>query len=69
MGRIKLPIKKIGHNKSRQVTFSKKKDGLLKKAYELSTLCDVEVALIVFSPAGKLFLFDGKKRCSRFVFS
>ena len=69
MGRIKLQIKKIEHNKSRQVTFSKRKDGLLKKAYELSTLCDVEVALIVFSLAGKLFLFDGKKRYSRFIFS
>ncbi|TXG47773.1 hypothetical protein EZV62_027067 [Acer yangbiense] len=62
MGRVKLQLKKIEHNKSRQVTFSKRKDGLLKKANELSTLCDVEVVLIVFSPAMKLFLFDGKKR-------
>ncbi|CAI0428623.1 unnamed protein product [Linum tenue] len=48
---------------TRQVTFSKRKGGLLKKARELSVLCDVEVALIVFSAGGKLFEFSGGERC------
>ncbi|EOX91585.1 Transmembrane isoform 1 [Theobroma cacao] len=62
MGRVKVQLKKIEHKTYRHITFAKRKTGLVKKAYELSTLCDVEVALIIFSPAGKLFLFDGKKR-------
>ncbi|KAK6162421.1 hypothetical protein DH2020_002262 [Rehmannia glutinosa] len=40
-----------------QVTFSKRRNGLLKKAYELSVLCDAEVALIIFSSRGKLYEF------------
>ncbi|CAN1162327.1 Agamous-like MADS-box protein FUL-L, partial [Linum perenne] len=42
----------------RQVTFSKRKSGLLKKAHEISVLCDAEVALIVFSTKGKLFEYS-----------
>jgi len=57
MGRGKTQMKRIENATSRQVTFSKRRNGLLKKAYELSVLCDVEVALIVFSPRGKLFEF------------
>ncbi|XVE87047.1 hypothetical protein DITRI_Ditri18aG0084500 [Diplodiscus trichospermus] len=67
MGRVKIQLKKIENNNYRHITFAKRKRGLLKKAYELSTLCDVEVALILFSPAGKLFLFDGKKRVEETV--
>ncbi|XVF61280.1 hypothetical protein PTKIN_Ptkin08bG0117800 [Pterospermum kingtungense] len=62
MGRVKVELKKIENKTYRHITFAKRKSGLVKKAYELSTLCDVEVALVMFSPAGKLFLFDGKKR-------
>lgn len=62
MGRLRIQIKKIEDKTNRQITFAKRKSGLVKKAYELSTLCDVEVALVIFSPAGKLILFDGKKR-------
>ncbi|XP_010274370.1 PREDICTED: agamous-like MADS-box protein AGL104 [Nelumbo nucifera] len=62
MGRVKLQIKKIENPTSRQVTFSKRRNGLVKKAYELSVLCDVDIALIVFSPSGKVNLFSGKKR-------
>ncbi|KAK1306323.1 Developmental protein SEPALLATA 1 [Acorus calamus] len=42
---------------NRQVTFAKRRNGLLKKAYELSVLCDAEVALIIFSNRGRLFEF------------
>ncbi|KAG4990023.1 hypothetical protein JHK82_032333 [Glycine max] len=42
---------------NRQVTFAKRRNGLLKKAYELSVLCDAEVALIIFSNRGKQYEF------------
>ncbi|KAG6469842.1 hypothetical protein ZIOFF_070775 [Zingiber officinale] len=49
MGRGKIEIKLIENTTNRQVTFCKRRNGLLKKAYELSVLCEAEVALIVFS--------------------
>ncbi|WCJ18860.1 MADS-box transcription factor 22 [Euphorbia peplus] len=55
MTRQKIQIKKIDNTTARQVTFSKRRRGLFKKAHELSTLCDAEIALIVFSATGKLF--------------
>ncbi|KAG5542052.1 hypothetical protein RHGRI_021784 [Rhododendron griersonianum] len=61
MGRVKLQIKKIENTTNRQVTFSKRRNGLIKKAYELSVLCDVDVALIMFSPSGRLSLFSGNR--------
>lgn len=57
MARGKTQIRKIENSTSRQVTFSKRRSGLLKKAHELSVLCDAEVALIIFSSTGKLFEF------------
>jgi hypothetical protein len=57
MGRGKIEIKRIENPTSRQVTFSKRRGGLLKKAHELAVLCDAEVALIIFSSTGKLFEF------------
>ncbi|KAJ4965259.1 hypothetical protein NE237_017108 [Protea cynaroides] len=62
MGRVKLQIKRIENNTNRQVTFSKRRNGLIKKAYELSILCDIDIALIMFSPSGRLSHFSGKKR-------
>ncbi|CAD5163972.1 unnamed protein product [Musa acuminata subsp. malaccensis] len=58
MVRGKTEMKRIENATSRQVTFSKRRSGLLKKAYELSVLCDVEVALIIFSSRGKLYEFS-----------
>ncbi|XP_061360079.1 truncated transcription factor CAULIFLOWER A-like isoform X2 [Gastrolobium bilobum] len=55
MGRGRVQLKRIENKINRQVTFSKRKAGLLKKAHEISVLCDAEVALIVFSQKGKLF--------------
>ncbi|XP_028547720.1 agamous-like MADS-box protein AGL66, partial [Dendrobium catenatum] len=62
MGRVKLEIKKIENNINRQVTFSKRRNGLIKKAYELSVLCDIDIALIMFSPSGRLSSFSGRRR-------
>ncbi|XP_058193088.1 truncated transcription factor CAULIFLOWER A-like [Rhododendron vialii] len=55
MGRGRVQLKRIENKINRQVTFSKRRSGLLKKAQEISVLCDAEVALIVFSTKGKLF--------------
>ncbi|KAG2584700.1 hypothetical protein PVAP13_6KG337700 [Panicum virgatum] len=60
MGRVKLPIRRIENNTNRQVTFSKRRNGLVKKAYELSVLCDIDVALLMFSPSGRLSHFSGR---------
>ncbi|GMI95788.1 AGAMOUS-like 6, REDUCED SHOOT BRANCHING 1 [Hibiscus trionum] len=57
MGRGRVELKRIENKISRQVTFSKRRNGLFKKAYELSVLCDAEVALIIFSNRGKLYEF------------
>ncbi|XWS73569.1 hypothetical protein CRYUN_Cryun02cG0140400 [Craigia yunnanensis] len=56
-GRQKIQMKKIAKKNNLQVTFSKRSAGLFKKASELCTLCGVDVAIIVFSPAGKVFSF------------
>ncbi|KAM0878691.1 hypothetical protein ACQ4PT_034718 [Festuca glaucescens] len=55
MGRGRVEMKRIENKINRQVTFSKRRNGLLKKAHELSVLCDAEVALIIFSSHGKLY--------------
>eukprot|EP01018_Ginkgo_biloba_P003070 Gb_38922 [translate_table: standard] len=57
MGRGRVELKRIQNRINRQVTFSKRRNGLLKKACELSILCDVEVALIIFSPTAKIHEF------------
>lgn len=56
-GRKKIEIKKLDKASNKQVTFSKRKTGLFKKASELCILCGVHAAIIVFSPADKLFCF------------
>ncbi|CAH8374542.1 unnamed protein product [Eruca vesicaria subsp. sativa] len=57
MGRGKVELKRIDNKINRQVTFAKRRNGLLKKAYELSVLCDAEIALLIFSNRGKLYEF------------
>nr|UXR27455.1 MADS transcription factor AGL6-1b [Delphinium anthriscifolium] len=57
MGRGRVEMKRIENKINRQVTFSKRRSGLLKKAYELSVLCDAEIGLIIFSGRGKLYEF------------
>ncbi|KAK6152591.1 hypothetical protein DH2020_012230 [Rehmannia glutinosa] len=62
MGRRKVELKQIENKISRQVTFSKRRSGLMKKANEISVLCDAEVALIVFSSKGKLYEYSTDSR-------
>ncbi|RZC44717.1 hypothetical protein C5167_037664 [Papaver somniferum] len=54
MGRGKIEIKRIENATNRQVTYSKRRSGILKKAKELTVLCDAEVSLIMFSSTGKM---------------
>lgn len=54
-------MKRIENATSRQVTFSKRRNGVMKKAYELSVLCDAQVALIIFPHKGKLYEFSSSR--------
>nr|ASZ79986.1 MADS37-2 [Bambusa oldhamii] len=65
-GRVEL--RRIEDRTSRQVRFSKRRSGLFKKARELSVLCDAEVALVVFSPAGRLYEFASSNSSMEKIF-
>ncbi|RZC52069.1 hypothetical protein C5167_020498 [Papaver somniferum] len=54
MGRGKIEIKRIENPTNRQVTYSKRRSGIFKKAKELTILCDAQVCLIMFSNTGKV---------------
>ena len=56
-GRQKIEIKKMRNESNLQVTFSRRRSGLFKKAIELSTLCDAQISLVVFSPSEKVISF------------
>ncbi|KAH7575450.1 hypothetical protein ACOSP7_004928 [Xanthoceras sorbifolium] len=56
-GRQKVEMVKMPNESNLQVTFSKRRSGLFKKASELCTLCGAEVAIVVFSPGKKVFSF------------
>nr|ABG90947.1 PI [Joinvillea ascendens] len=61
MGRGSIEIKRIENSTNRQVTFSKRRNGILKKAREISVLCDAEVGVVIFSSAGKLYDYCSPK--------
>uniref|UniRef100_A0A0D9XXS4 MADS-box domain-containing protein n=1 Tax=Leersia perrieri TaxID=77586 RepID=A0A0D9XXS4_9ORYZ len=54
MVRGKVQMRRIENPVHRQVTFCKRRGGILKKARELSVLCDADVGVIIFSSQGKL---------------
>ncbi|KAI3705459.1 hypothetical protein L1987_75697 [Smallanthus sonchifolius] len=56
-GRKKIEIKKIEHLNTRQVTFSKRRSGLFKKASELCILTGAQIAILVNSPGGRFYAF------------
>ena len=58
MGRKKIRIERIADERNRQVTFTKRKNGLMKKAMELSVLCDCQIALVIFNSNNKLFQYS-----------
>ncbi|KAG5233139.1 MADS box transcription factor [Salix suchowensis] len=75
MARGKVQMKRIENSVHRQVTFCKRRSGLLKKAKELSVLCDAEIGVFIFSAHGKLYelatkgtmqgLIERYMKCSR----
>ena len=65
MGRGKIVIRRIDNPTSRQVTFSKRRNGLMKKAKELAILCDAEVGVMIFSSTGKLYDFSSTRSDSK----
>ncbi|KAJ4847764.1 Agamous-like MADS-box protein mads9 [Turnera subulata] len=54
MGRGKIEIKRIENSSNRQVTYSKRRNGMIKKAKEISILCDAKVSLLMFASSGKM---------------
>lgn len=62
MGRVKLKIKRLENPNGRLATYAKRKNGIMKKANELSILCDVDIILLMFSPSGQPSLCKGKQR-------
>ena len=50
MGRAKLNMELIGKEKSRHITFKKRKEGLMRKIHEFATLCDVDACMIIYGP-------------------
>ncbi|XP_019167777.1 PREDICTED: floral homeotic protein FBP1-like isoform X1 [Ipomoea nil] len=58
MGRGRIEIKRIENSSNRQVTFSKRRNGMLKKAKEISVLCDARVSVIIFGSSGKMHEFS-----------
>nr|WQI83121.1 MADS-box transcription factor [Spirodela polyrhiza] len=67
MGRGRVQLKRIENKINRQVTFSKRRSGLLKKAHEISVLCDADVALIIFSTKGKLYEYSTDSSMERIL--
>lgn len=62
MGRVKLKIMRLESSSNRQVTYSKRRTGIIKKAKELAILCDIDIVLLMFSTTGKPTLFLGERR-------
>ncbi|KAF8089295.1 hypothetical protein N665_0510s0010 [Sinapis alba] len=67
MGRRKVEIKRIEKKSSRQVTFSKRRNGLIEKARQLSILCESSVAVIVVSATGKLYNSSSGDNMSKII--
>ncbi|BGP03681.1 hypothetical protein NBRC10513v2_007415 [Rhodotorula toruloides] len=59
--RRKIQIEYIEEKSKRHITFSKRKAGIMKKAYELSTLTGTQVLLLVVSESGWVYTFTTDK--------
>ncbi len=66
MGRNKIKIEKIKNERIRQVTFYKRKKGLLKKAMELSLLCEVKVFLCIVDRNDRMMIFSSEEDLLKF---
>eukprot|EP00965_Chrysotila_dentata_P233884 6199856-Pleurochrysis_carterae.AAC.2 len=60
MSKRRSEIEPIADKRAKQVTFYKRNSGLVKKAHELSVLCDGDVLLVTFSPSGRMLVFSNR---------
>lgn len=60
-------IQRLADEKARQVAFIKRKNGLFKRAMELSVLCDCEVAVVILNPSGKLHEYVSSQDMERLL--
>ncbi|KAJ0577683.1 putative transcription factor MADS-type1 family [Helianthus annuus] len=71
MGRAKIAMEPIQNDKKRKITFNTRKQGLVKKARELATLCDVDVSMIISTDdqeiTPQIFPPDSDQPFDRFV--
>ena len=67
MGKGKIPISKIKNRLSCQITYYKRKKGLIKKALELSRLCDIEVFLVIVDAKKRLSITSTKTSAKQFI--
>ncbi|KDQ06640.1 hypothetical protein BOTBODRAFT_121202 [Botryobasidium botryosum FD-172 SS1] len=67
MGRRKIEIQPILHDRNRSVTFLKRKNGLFKKAYELGVLCSVDVAVIIFGSNNKVYEYSSHQDINNII--
>ncbi|QCD82528.1 MADS-box transcription factor [Vigna unguiculata] len=58
---VKLKIKRLENTNGRQATYAKRKNGIMKKAAELSILCDIDIILLMFAPNGKPSVCRGRR--------
>ncbi|KAF5463048.1 hypothetical protein F2P56_018997 [Juglans regia] len=68
MGRGKIEIKMIENRTNRQVTYSKRRNGIFKKAQELTVLCDAKVSLIMFSTSRKLHEYTSPNTTTKEIY-
>ncbi|KAB1204491.1 Floral homeotic protein DEFICIENS [Morella rubra] len=68
MGRGKIEIKKIENHTNRQVTYSKRRSGLFKKARELTVLCDAKISIIMFSHSNKLHEYTSPSTTTKEIY-
>jgi hypothetical protein len=68
MGKVKIETKKLEEENNRRSTFAKRGNGVLKKACELSILCNTDVAIIAFSPTRELLYYCNTRYDVKYVY-